>query len=377
VTSPLADRAAAIEPTSIREFRSMAGPETLDLGIGQTDQPIPEEVESAIDRHLADGRAPYSDNLGAPEARRAVGEHVRTDGDHVMLTCGAQEALAVAILGLVDDGDDVLVPDPGFPAFPNLVRAAGGRPVRYKLQRPSFTLDADAIRRAATDDTTAIVVCHPGNPTGRIHDSAELSSVLRWANHEGVTWISDETYELYCYDDQHTPARDLAANPDSGIICGGLSKTLHIMGWRIGWLIADDALVSSLKPLHQHLVTCAPTFAQRVAADVVPDLRTTFQPTLDTFRQRRELVRGRVSSLAGVTATPMDGAFYTMLDVRSHLDEQTDDRDLAVDILEQTDVALIPGSGFGPNGSGFLRLAYTRDIDTLIEAFDRLSDFFG
>lgn len=372
----LSERAASIEPTSIREIRSLADDQTLDLGIGQTDLPVPDEVRDAVDRHIDTHRAPYSDNLGTPAARKAVGAHFGTDADHVMLTCGAQEALAVAILGLVDEGDDVLVPDPGFPAFPNLVRAAGGRPVAYSLERPGFNVAPEAIRSAATDQTTAIVLNHPGNPTGRVPDDDVLAEILRWATDRDITWISDETYELYTYDGDHLSARSATPHADSGLVCGGLSKSLHIMGWRIGWLVANEELVGALKPLHQHLVTCAPTFAQAVAAEIVPNLPTVFRPTLQTFRRRRRIVQNRLTDLAGVSPAPMDGAFYAMLDVRPHLDDDESDDDFAKRILRECNVALIPGSGFGPGGEGFLRLAYTQDVDTLIEAFDRLAKFF-
>lgn len=355
----------------------MTGPDTLDLGIGQTDLAIPDAVRTAVQRHLDADRAPYSDNLGTPAARRAVADHLDADHNQVMLTCGAQEALAVAIFGLIEPNDDVLVPDPGFPAFPNLVRAAGGRPVAYELERPDFGLSVDAIRDAATEQTDAIILNHPGNPTGRIPDDTKLRDILDWAQRENITWISDETYELYTYDRHHTSARDASDTPTRGIVCGGLSKSLHIMGWRLGWLATDASLVDALKPLHQHLVTCAPTFAQQVAAEVLPDIDDIFEPTFETFRRRRDVVRQRITDLPGVDSAPLDGAFYAMLDVRSHLDDPHADQSLAKSLLDQQNVALIPGSGFGPNGAGFLRLAYGHDTDTLHTAFDRLTTFFS
>lgn len=376
-STDISERAGAIRPTQIRRFRSKAGPDSLDLGIGQPDLPVPDPVRRAAGEALEKGRAPYSDNLGFPATRRAVASHYDVDPEQTMITCGVQEGLAVALLGLVEPGEEVLVPDPGFPAYPNLVRAAGATPVPYPLDRDAnFGLDPDRIRNRTSDRTSAIVTNSPSNPTGAVHDRDTLQNTLAPLSEEGVVWISDEIYENYVYGDtEHVSPLDLQG-VGPGIRLGALSKSMHVMGWRIGWAIGPDEWIRRLKPLHQHLVTCAPTPAQQAAVAALADFDTLFEPTLETFRHRRELALDRARTLEDVSVVAPRGAFYLFLDVRRYTRGPVDSLELAESILDEHDVVTIPGSGFGDGGEGFLRIAYTVDRPTMDEAFDRLADFF-
>jgi aspartate/methionine/tyrosine aminotransferase len=374
----LSERAGAIQPTLIREFRAKAGPASLDLGIGQPDLGVPEPVRRAATDAIDQGRAPYSDNLGLPATREAVARHCGVTPEQTMITCGVQQGLAVAILGLVDPGDEVLVPDPGFPAYPNLVRAAGACPVPYPLDPDDqFALDPAAIEDRLTSRTSAIVLNSPSNPTGRIIGPDAMDRLLEILDGRGVSWISDEIYEDYRYGTRTVPTpMDRAAPRQRGVKLSGLSKSMHLMGWRLGWLVGPDSWIDDLKPLHQHLVTCAPTPAQRAAVVALDRFDELFAPTLETFADRRDLAVRRARQLPGVEVVEPDGAFYLFLDVRAYTGPRIDTLDLAEAILEEVDVVLVPGSGFGSGGEGFLRIAYTREHSRLDEAFDRLEAFF-
>lgn len=385
----LSVRSRAIQPTLIRDFRARAGADSLDLGIGQPDLDVPGPVREAVHEAVDGGRAPYCDNLGLPELREAVGRRYGVDASRVMITCGVQEGLAVSILGLVDPGDRVLVPDPGFPAYPNLVRAAGAEPVSYRLDPDAdFAIDLDDLRARVADhaDTiSAIILNSPSNPTGRLHDAEELRGVLEIIDRadEPITWIADDIYEDYAYEGDHVSPGDLLQDDgpsdraDSGLRLGGVSKSMHMMGWRIGWVVGPPAWITGLKPLHQHLVTCAPTIAQRAALKALQNFDALFAPTFEVFAERRRLAVDRARALPDVSVVDPGGAFYLFLDVRAYTDEHTGCLALAEDLLEQEDVVLIPGSGFGGRGEGFLRLAYTREVQTLDEAFDRMERFFN
>jgi aspartate/methionine/tyrosine aminotransferase len=373
----LSRAARAIEPTLIREFRAKATDESLDLGIGQTDLKVPEPLRHALVEHAESHRAPYSDNLGLPALRTSVGDHLGTSADEVMITCGVQEGLAVAIQGLVDPGDRVLVPDPGFPAYPNLVRSVGAEPVRYHLDPDDgFRVDSESLKRAAEKGFSAIIINNPSNPTGRHHQVDELEELLEAANAADAVWISDEIYRHYVYTSEFVSVADLASSGDlPGMRIGGLSKSMHIMGWRIGWATAPADWIRGLKPLHQHLVTCAPTSSQRVAIAALDRFDALFRPTLQEFRRRRDYATARVEAFDGLSATPAGGAFYLFIDVRAYSQIDGGSLELATDLLDDQDLVLIPGRGFGPRGEGFLRLAYTRPVPVLEEAFDRLEAF--
>jgi aspartate/methionine/tyrosine aminotransferase len=307
-----------------------------------------------------------------------------------MVTCGVQEALAVGVLGLVEQGDEVLVPDPGFPAYPNLVRMAGATPVPYPLDADDdFRLVPEVVEAALTDKTSAIILNSPSNPTGAVHAKGDLDAVLDLLAERGVRWISDEIYEDYVYDDAFASVLDhdggLAGGAmPAGVKLGGLSKSHHMMGWRIGWLIGPPEWVEGLKPLHQHLVTCAPTPPQRAACVALQRHSELFAPSLDIFRRRRQLACELASKLPDVGFSTPQGAFYLFLDLRAYTGAAGTEDDkqqrsvslaLAESLLAAEDVVTIPGSGFGPAGEGFLRVAYTVDEAMIAEGFRRIDSF--
>ena len=379
-----AARAASIEPTLIRALRDRARPTSLDLGIGQPDLEVAEPVRRALIDAVEARRAPYSHNLGLWEARAAVAKRYGVEADNVMMTCGVQEALAVAVLGLVEHGDEVLVPDPGFPAYPNLVRLAGATPVGYALDADEdFRLVPDRIEQLLSERTSAIILNSPSNPTGAIHAEEDLREVLDMLAERDIRWISDEIYEDYTYDGDFPSALDQARRLHGGLKLGGLSKSHHMMGWRMGWLVADAELVEALKPLHQHLVTCAPVPAQQAAICALEHHDELFAPTLKTFARRRQLACSLADGIEGVSFTTPQGAFYLFLDVRAYTEgvesraSSPSSLQLAESLLDVEDVVTIPGSGFGAAGEGFLRVAYTIDEASIEEAFERIASFFG
>lgn len=370
-------RARSIQPSLIRALRDLATPTSLDLGLGQTDLDVCGPAFDAVRGLLDAGKAPYGPNLGLPALRGAVAGRYGIAADEVMITCGVQEALAVAFFGLVEPGDEVLVPDPGFPAYPNLVRAAGGVPVAYPLIEGTWGLDVEAIEAAITPKTRAILLNTPGNPTGAVFSKGELGRLLDVLARHDIAWISDEIYEDFVYDGEHVSPADFPEHRDSGVRLSGVSKSHHMMGWRVGWLTGPAELIDELKPLHQHLVTSAATFAQVAAAAALERHEEHVAETVEVFRERRALVCEKLSAIEGVELGPVDGAFYLFVGVHKFLKPGERSLDLAKRLLVEQDVVLIPGEGFGPRGDGYLRVAYTRDLDVLERACDRIAFFLS
>ena len=373
------DRAQSIEPTLIRALRSKMGPSTIDFGLGQTDLAVSESVRRRMQGRWSESlTAPYTPNAGSLQARRAVAAHVGAQADEIMLTCGVQEGLAVSILGLCNPGDEVLVPDPGFPAYANLVRAAGARPVAYPLKAPTprspgWALDAAAVADRIGDDTALLVLNNPSNPTGSVHGADSLRETLEVAAGRGIGWISDEIYEDYVYDPPFVSAADVSS--DRGIVLSGLSKSHHMMGWRLGWMIAPAETIEALTPLHQHLVTCAPRPAQEAAIAALDDHDEAMRKTLSVFKTRRRQVLDGVDDLSLGSPASVDGAFYLFLDVRPWLDAFENTADMARALLDEEDVMVIPGEGFGAGGLGHLRLAFTIGGGELNEGIRRIHAF--
>ena len=372
----LSAMARAIEPSLIRTLRDAAGPDSLDLGLGQTDLPVDERVVEAIIAHVEARRAPYAPNLGLAGMRGAVAERYAISPEEVLITCGVQQGLALALMGLVQRGDEVLVPDPGFVAYPNLVRSVGAKPVPYPLRAPRFDLELELIEELVTTRTRAIVINSPGNPTGAVHDPETMRRVLKRLAELGVLWISDEIYEDYVYDGQRhvSPAED-AELAECGVRLSGLSKSHHMMGWRLGWVTAPRRIIEGLKGLHQHHVTCAPTLVQRGGVMALAHHEAITSHARAVFASRREAIMAHVDALPGVSAERPAGAFYVWLDVHKLLKPGYDSLTLAKALLEQEDVITVPGIGFGAAGAGHLRLAYTIDQTQCDEAMKRVARF--
>ena len=366
----IADAAASIQPTLIRQVTDKARPTSIHLGIGQPDLPVSPAALASAMSHLQDGHAPYSPNLGLPESRQAVADRYGVSSSEVMLTCGVQEGLAVALLGCVNPGDRVLVPNPGFPAYDNLVRLAGGIPTPYRLSPVDWQPDVQDVRRQLAD-ASVIIFNTPSNPTGAMIGASGLAELVRAAEAAGVVWISDEIYEDLVYDGAFSSARD---HGQDGIVLSGLSKSHAAMGWRIGWLRAPAETIEALKPLHQHLVTSAPVFAQHALVGALAEHDVEVASALNVFRKRRDCFCELLANIPDVHFVMPTGAFYVFLDVRAHM--KTTTLTMALDILDACDLVTIPGEGFGDGGMGYLRLAFTRPLDDLREAATRLQSYF-
>lgn len=357
--------------TLIRRILAEAPPGALHLGLGVSNVDVPEPVRDAVVGSRALVRADYGANAGDPALREAIAR--RYDGldpARVIVTSGVQEGIALAILGSVDPGDEVLVPDPGFPVYANLTRIAGATPVPY---RPS----ADHRMRPRAEDiaphlgerTRLVVLCSPGNPTGATAEPAQWQRIAALLADAGVGVLSDEIYLDLQHGDPHPSM--LTHLPDA-IVLGGPAKTHGLAGWRVGWLVAPEPLVAPLTALHQHLVTSASTLVQAgaIAALEDPACEAGVTELADRLAERR---RRAIDALerAGWNVVAGDGAFYLWL----RLDGWHDDLALCRALMRDVGVVTIPGSAFGEAGRSHLRLSYSVDDPILDEALTRLARF--
>ncbi|RAL24869.1 hypothetical protein DL240_01275 [Lujinxingia litoralis] len=374
-------RARAIEPTLIRMLRARVGAQTLDFGLGQSDQMVSPRVARAARQALSqEARAPYTPNAGLPSAREAVAAHLGCDAAQVMLTCGVQEALAVSLLGLVNPGDEVLVPDPGFPAYANLVRACAATPRRYTLRAPQapgapWRVDLDAIAAAIRPETRLIVLNNPANPTAQVFTAGERHALARLIERHDLAWIEDAIYEDYVWSGVFESLGALESMSARGVRISGLSKSHHLMGWRIGWMVAPAETIAALTPLHQHLVTCAPLPAQLGLEAALAEHEEATAAARAIFARRRATVASALGQIEDVGLAEMEGAFYAFMDVRPWLERFSSTLGLAEALLDEQDVLVTPGEGFGPAGAGFLRLAYTPGEPDLSKGLARLVSF--
>ncbi len=372
---PLTTCARSILPTQIREITSLAKPSSLHLGIGQPDLGFPESVQKALVDFSKIGSSPYVPNAGTQECRASIAAKMECQFVEILVSSGVQEALAVVIFATVEEGDELLVPDPGFPAYPNLVRATGATPIPYKLDK-EWQLDLDEIVSKFSENTRAIIVNSPGNPTGVTLRSEDLKTLEELCFERQIRVIADEIYSRFIYKKQ--AFFSFKNYIDRGhLVVDGLSKTYAMMGFRLGWICADAAFIQSVTPLHQHLVTSASSISQSAA---IAALASQDSNIIETMAKRYAFTRDLVSAFyrnhnihQRVVA---DSAFYFMLALGNEDEDRIDDLKFAKALLLEADVVTIPGSGFGPNGDGYLRIAYTAPEDILEEAFSRLDRFY-
>jgi len=356
--------------TLLRTFLAGAPDDAVSLGLGQVDADVSPVVRAALAQADAATRAPYGPTAGDPALRRAIAATYGVDPDAVLVTCGVQEALAVALLGLVNPGDEVVVPRPAFPVYETLTRIAGGVVRGWDLSpndrmRPTLA----GLQAAVTDATQLVVLASPGNPTGAAARPAEWARIGAWLEDRGIPWLSDEIYVPLQGAGGHPSMR---AHGTGGLVTAGLSKTHALAGWRLGWLIVPEAVRTPLTALHQHLVTSAPSLTQQASLAAFGDEGAAEVDALVATLDRR-----RARAIAGLEACGFEvlsgdaGLFVWMRAPEGDDDELA----LATEILHDARVILIPGRAFGPAGRGHLRASIGVRDDDLDEALRRLAGF--
>ena len=352
-----ARRMDGIERTLIRRIFDAAPPGSINLGLGQPDLPTPSRVALGGIAGIAAGRTGYTSTAGDPALRGAIAARypgVADGAESVLVTVGSQEAVFASVLTLVDPGDEVLVPEPGYPSYVTVARLLGAVPVAYPL-RPerAFRLDPRDVVERLSPRTRLVIVCSPSNPTGAMDEEDDLRRLAAALSERGVPWLSDEIYAGFAYD---RPAPSLSRYaPGSGLVVSGLSKDMSMTGWRIGWVVGPPPIVARIIAAHQSLVTCAPSISQAAALVALgPSAEADRAATLEVFRRRRSLMAEELRRIPKLPVTVPDGAFYFFVDVRGFGSSLA----IAERVLQNRKVILIPGEAFGPAGAGFLRISY-------------------
>ena len=371
-----AERWESLERTLIRRIFDAAPAGSLNLGLGQPDLATPETICAAGVAAIEERRTGYTPTAGDPELRARIAERYPTitpGPEGVLVTVGSQEALFVACLCLAEPGGELLVPDPGYPAYPTVARLVGARPVPYALRAErGFRLEADEVLRQLTARTTLVILCAPSNPTGACHPAEELERLVSELGRRGIGWISDEVYGELTYDGPLlSPARYA---PAGGLVIGGLSKEASMTGWRVGWLVGPPEVIARAIAIHQHVATCASSISQRAAlAALAPTGRAACAAWRERLRGRRAQMALALAAVPRARFAPPDGAFYYFVDVSAHGDSEA----LAWRILERRRVITIPGEAFGPRGAGHLRLSFAAAEDDIERGVRAIADELG
>ena len=365
-----AARMQGLQPTLIRQFFERALPDSINFGLGEPDIPTPQFLREAAARIATEEQNGYTSHPGIPALRDKIAEqypHLDLKRTDVVVTCGSQEAMTAAFLCIVDAGDDVLLPDPSFPAYDACVRISQGNPNYYRLPADKqFAFDIDEFKRQITPKTKAAVVISPSNPTGKILTPEDYRQIATALDGTGIYLISDEIYsDLYFGERPHSASEFY----DKTIIVSGLSKSLSMTGWRLGWVASSQSdVVNTIQVLHGFLTVCTSAITQKASLLAwTPEAEEAKQFARDLYKKRGEFLVNLLDKELRLEATSPEGAFYTMLDVR----ELGDDIEVAERCL-QNRVITVPGVAFGNEAKGFLRISFCNTEERMAEGVRRM-----
>ena len=357
------------------------GKEIIHLEIGEPDFDTPRNIIDAAIDALRDGWTHYGPSAGLPELREAVADEVtrtrgvKVDPAEVVITPGGKPVMFFAMLALIDDGDEVIYPNPGFPIYESVINFIGAKPVPIRLREENrFRLDVDELISLVTPKTKMIVVNSPQNPTGSVLTEEDLRAIADVSIKNNIIVLSDEIYSRTIYDGEHRSMYSFDGMPERMIILDGYSKTYAMTGWRLGYGVMPAALAEQVAKLQTNCNSCTASFSQIAGISALTGPQTEVEAMNNEFRKRRDIVVKGLNQIKNVDCQVPDGAFYVFPNVsRAGLKSE----ELADKILREAGVAVLSGTAFGSFGEGFIRISYANSIDNINKALGRLMDFFG
>ncbi|NOZ58719.1 MAG: pyridoxal phosphate-dependent aminotransferase [Euryarchaeota archaeon] len=373
-------RVLEIEPFQVMEILAEAqrlerlGEKVVHLEIGEPDFPTPERVVEEACRAMRRGDTHYTDARGRRELRAAIAGHLRDTlgvevdpSREVLVTGGVSLGLQFVLASLLEPGDEVLVPDPGYPCYPNFVRFFGAKPVGVALEEDG-SLSLEGLQEKLGRRTKAVLLNTPANPTGTYLSGEELRAVCELASEAGAWVVSDEIYSGLIYDGERSPSV-LETGYERCVMLDGFSKLYAMTGWRLGYLVAPSELTAQVLKLQQNFYISPSSFAQR-AAVVALSLRAELEAMKREFDRRRRYVVERLRRMRGVRLVHEPrAAYYAFPDVS---EISRDSARLARYLLRSAGVAVTPGSAFGTRGEGHLRISYAASFEAIAEGMDRM-----
>lgn len=356
-----------------------AGEKVIHMEIGRPDFDTPEKIKEAANRSLAKGNVFYTSNYGTPELREAIAQkellnnHVAYEPSEVLVTVGVGEGTYAAFAALIEEGDEVLVPDPVWLNYIHVPASLGAVPVSYSLkEEDDFQMDVKELERKITKRTKMIVIIDPSNPTGGVFTEDTLKQVAEIAIRYDLFVLSDEIYEQLVYDGaKHISIASLPGMKERTITLSGFSKGYSMTGWRLGYMCAPKEIIEACVRVHQYTITCASSFVQEAAITALKDCDEEVEAMRKEYQRRKDYVVKALNEIDGISCNNPKGAFYIFVNIKKL---QKTSMEVAEYLLETAKVAVVPGSAFGEGGEGDLRLSYACSYEELVEACRRIKD---
>ena len=370
-----------IKPSGIRKFFDLLETRkgVISLTVGEPDFQTPWHIRAAGIKSLEKGRTHYTSNSGTLELREAICTYLErrfslkyAPKTEVIVTVGGSEAIDLAMRALIEPGDEVIIPLPAFVCYSPICELCGGKPVYINTKEENkFKLTADELRAAITPKTKLLVLPYPNNPTGAVMTKEDLEAIAAVLRDTNVMVLSDEIYAELTYGFEHTSIAAIDGMRERVILASGFSKAYAMTGWRMGYLCAPAELTRQMVKIHQYAIMCAPTTSQFAAVEAM------LNGDEDAAMMRREYNRRRRYLVSGLQAIGIkcfepEGAFYAYPNISAYglTSEQFCER-----LLDEKNVAIVPGTAFGDCGEGFARISYAYSVDHISKALDRIEEF--
>ena len=356
-----------------------AGENVIHLEIGRPDFDTPEKIKEAAYESLKAGHVFYTSNYGIPALRKEIAkwetEHhgVQYDADEVLVTVGVGEATYASMAAFLEDGDEVLVPNPVWLNYIHVPSSLGAVPVTYSLKEENnYQIDMEELESKITDRTKMIVIVNPSNPTGGVLSRETLEKLSQLAIKNDLLVVADEIYSQLVYDDtKHVSIASLPGMKERTITLGGFSKAYSMTGWRLGYMCAPRGIIAACVRVHQYTITCASSFVQEAAVTALRDCADDVEAMRQEYQRRKDYAVKALNEIDGISCNDPQGAFYIFVNVKSL---GMSSMEVAEYFLEEAKVAMVPGSAFGSEGEGYLRLSYACSYEDLQEAIRRIKD---
>ena len=379
----LSEKTLAIKPSGIRKFFDLVSEkkDVISLGVGEPDFDTPWHIRDEGIFALEKGKTFYTSNSGLKELRVEICNYLKRKFDlsyeplsEVLVTVGGSEAIDLALRALVNEGDEVIIPEPCYVSYKPCSILANAKPVTIDLKAENdFRLTAEELENSITDKTKVLILAFPNNPTGAVMSKEDLEAIAKVVLKHDIYVISDEIYAELTYNGKHHSIAELPNMKERTIVINGFSKAYAMTGWRLGYACGVKEIISQMTKIHQFAIMCAPTVSQYAAVEALKNGDNDIETMKESYNQRRRFLLNSFKEMDIPCFEPF-GAFYVFPCIKKF---NMTSEEFAMKFLEEQNVAVIPGTAFGDSGEGFLRISYAYSIEKLKVAMEKLAKFIS
>lgn len=372
-----------VGPSGIRKINEKtlemerAGKKIYHFEVGRPDFDTPKVIKDATIKSIEDGNVFYTSNYGVMPLREAVAEKLRNENNldytakEVLITAGATESIYDSYSLILEEDDEILLPNPCWPNYVNAAYIMGAVPVRYSLaEENDFQIDFDELEGLVTEKTKAIVIINPSNPIGSMFTLETLEKLADFAKKKDILVISDEIYEKIIYGNkEHVSIASLDGMKERTITINGFSKTYSMTGFRLAYIAAPEEFIRVLNIIHQHNTSCATSFVQHGGITALKEGNEGAEEMVKEYKRRRDYIVDKVNSIEGLSLNAPDGAFYAFINIKGL---GISSEEFCNYLLDEECVAIVPGTVFGSAGEGFVRFSYASSYEDIVEGLNRM-----